>query len=155
MKAVLVIQFFLITYSCVVAQISFDEKAKEITRYIELNMSASDVKSTKVPVEFFVYDFSLDSTGTIISAKTLFLDSLSFISQARELATVIKSKYKFPKSRYRKLLVPVMIVHSGNDGEPTSNDLAILETVRVFDILSKTKLNDVFTSKHAVVQQME
>ena len=45
------------------------------------------------------------------------MDSLTCIAEARSIAIVIKSNCKFSNSKYRNLLIPVMVVHSGNDQE--------------------------------------
>jgi hypothetical protein len=155
MKNILMIPLFLFLHSLVIGQTSFEGKAAEIRRYIERNMNATDVKTAEVSIEFFVYDFLLDSTGNIISQKMLLLDSSTCIAQARNVAAAITSKYTFPKSKYRKVFLPVIIIHSGNENEQTNEDLAVLATAKVFELLSKKTLENIFITKHALIQQLE
>ena len=140
--------FFFLNVS---AQDSIEAKASKIITYLERNIQASDAKEIGKPSDFFIYDISLGNLGEISSINILLMDSLTCILQIRQIASYIKSNYIFPVSKVKKIFIPVLIVHSGNDEEPSASDKALMETVGFFENPSMKTTGTVYITRRASI----
>lgn len=131
------------------AQISFAQRNSipRLIKYVERNISAenkgADKKST---IDFFIYDITLSSAGTVSEIHTMVMDTLHDPRQVKRLADSIKTTFQFNQRNLRKLYVPVMIVYS-HDDDILLSDSSLVQTTNLFPERSKNIRRHVVMTK--------
>ncbi len=139
----------LLSYQSAFSQKVFDAEAFKLVHHIVRNLSPDDKERTGCDFEYFVYDITIDTSGAVTAVHLLLVDSLYNLAQAKALAGDIKAKFKFSKSNYRKLLVPVFIVHSDADDAFTTDENAVLETIGIFKKLFRKNNGSTYITQSA------
>lgn len=135
------------------AQKDFEAKVNKVLGYIERSLDLNEKKIEGNRIDFFVYDISIDSSGSILNIHSLIMDSLSSLSKVLIVADSIKQKFHFSDPHYSKLLIPVLIIYSNDNEVISNNTMTILETMKIFETLSKCKIKNTFITRHIVINR--
>jgi len=154
MKICFFIAVFIIARATVHCQPAASSDVQKLVRQIERQLGVSDKLKTNGTSELFFYDLSLDLEGNISTIHVLLFDSLTSIREVVHFGERIRKDFHFRGTKVKKVLIPVLIVHSGREEIVSDAESSAYGTVQVLTALSRNS-KTILISRMALVMQMQ
>jgi hypothetical protein len=150
LKPIIILSLILASHLAI-GQDDFKANVGKVLRLIERNLSNEKDKPDSIEIDFFVYDISLDENGNVFDIHLLVFDSLSSKKSINKISSMIKQESHLGNSKYKKLIIPVVIVYPFEAFDFEKHKSAV-KTLDFYEKLSKLSMEDFFVTRIIFIQ---